>query len=291
MFENLVGNEKAKKSLTQSIKSKNIPHSYIFSGPEGVGKRLFALDYAKTIMCNENGKCNNECDSCIKFNGNSNPDYMQIEPDGKVIKIDQIRKVQERIAEKPIVSSKKVYVINNADSMTEESQNCLLKTLEECPKYAIIILVVSNESRLLATIKSRCVIVKFTRISDQKLRKHFTNLSDEQIKLLDGSFLYVNSIEKKQEEYNNILKIVDILQNGTLLELIEESEMLYTEKDSIFEILNYLNIVLLQRKITEPVIIVEKTKRKISSNNNYEMCIDYLLMNSWKSIRTNNSKV
>lgn len=289
MFEKLVGNEKVKETLNETIKSKNIPHSYIFCGREGVGKRLFALDYAKAIMCSENGKCGDKCDSCIKFNSNNNPDFMEIEPDGKVIKIGQIRKMQEKIAEKPIISNRKVYVINNADFMTEESQNCLLKTLEECPKYAIIILVVSNESKLLATIKSRCVKVNFNRLSEQELSEHFTNLTSDQIRLLDGSFLYIDSIEKKQEEYNEILKIVDILQKGSLIELMENSEILYNEKDTILEILDFLNIVLLKRRIIEPIKIVEKTKRKILSNNNYEMCIDFLLINSWKTLRINNN--
>ena len=289
MFEKLIGNEKVKKLLNESIKSKNIPHSYIFCGCAGVGKRLFALDYAKAIMCSQNGKCNDKCDSCIKINGNCNPDFMQIEPDGKLIKIDQVRKMQERIVEKPIVSNKKVYLINDADFMTEESQNCLLKTLEECPKYAIIILIVSNESKLLATIKSRCVKVKFNRILQQELREYLTNLNNEQIKLLDGSFLYIDSIEEKKEEYDCLLRIADILQKGTLIERLENSEIINKKKDDILEILDFFNIVLLKRRIIEPIKFVEKTKRKILSNNNYEMCIDYLLINSWNTVRVNSN--
>ena len=128
MFENLVGNNEVKKMFMDSLKSKSILHSYIFYGPEGVGKKLFALQYAKAIMCNEEGKCSDKCESCVKINSGSNPDLMLVDPDGKTVKIDQIRKMQEKIAEKPIISDKKVYIIDNADLMTEESQNCLLKT-------------------------------------------------------------------------------------------------------------------------------------------------------------------
>ena len=139
MFKNIVGNEKVKEYLKTSIETKNISHSYMFVGKSGIGKKLFAKEFAKTIMCveRENNKkieeCEN-CESCIKFEKGSNPDYIEIFPEGKTLKIDQIRKMQEKIVEKPIISNKKVYVIDDADLMNEESQNCLLKTLEEPPE-------------------------------------------------------------------------------------------------------------------------------------------------------------
>ena len=133
MFNKIVGNDKIKEYLKLSIKNENIPHSYMFIGKSGIGKKLFAREYAKQIMCLN--KCyeheEDKCESCLKFDTNSNPDYMEIYPDGKTLKIDQIRKMQEKIAEKPIISNKKVYVIDDSDLMNEESQNCLLKTLED----------------------------------------------------------------------------------------------------------------------------------------------------------------
>lgn len=284
MFEDLIGNEHNKELLKETIKTHNTSHSYIFSGEQGIGKRLFARQFAKNIMCLKDGTCHDKCDSCIKFNANSNTDFTEIEPEGKTLKIDQIRKMQEKIAEKPVISNKKIYVINNADLMSEESQNCLLKTLEEPPEYAIIILIVSNENKILPTIKSRCVSIRFNRISNQELKKQLPNLTDEQIKILNGSFQNIDFIEQRYDEYKKVLKIVDTLKNGSLLELIENSEILYTNKDSVLDILNYLNIILLEKQLIEPIMIVEKTKEKIILNNNYEMSIDYLLINSWKSI-------
>lgn len=286
MFEKLVGNDEIKKILEQAVKSNNNSHSYIFSGVSGIGKRLFAQEFAKHVLCLKESNCGNTCDSCIKFTTNNHPDYMLIEPEGKVVRIDQIRKMQEKIAEKPILSQNKIYIINDADVMTEESQNCLLKTLEEPPEYAIIILVVSNTSKLLATIKSRCVTIKFSKISDSELKQHFKDYTDEQIKLLDGSFKNIETIEQRQEEYQSIKKIVALLEKGSLLDLIEQAELLYLQKEGIIEILNMLNIALLEKNILEPIKYVEETKRKILWNNNFEMCIDYLLMNSWKSIRS-----
>ena len=286
MFESLIGNIEVKKILRESIQSNNIPHSFIFSGIEGIGKKLFAREYAKNIMCLENGNCKNTCDSCIKFDSKSHPDFIEINPDGKAIKIDQIRNMQERIAEKPIISNKKVYIINNADFMTEESQNCLLKTLEEPPEYAIIVLVTSNESKLLATIKSRCVFIKFNKISNEELHNYFNEFSENQIKLLNGSFQNSATIKEREEEYESLKKIVELLQKGTILELIECAEILYKKKENILEMLNSLNIILLEKNILEPIKFVEKTKRKIIANNNYEMSIDYLLINSWKVVNS-----
>ena len=103
MFEKIIGNNKVKEYLETSIKTKNISHSYMFVGKAGIGKKLFAREYAKKIMCLNGGNCtNNECESCIKFEASSNPDYVEIMPDGKNLKIEQIRKMQEKIAEKPM---------------------------------------------------------------------------------------------------------------------------------------------------------------------------------------------
>ena len=173
-FNNIIGNEKVKDLLNNSIEVNNFVHSYMFVGPSGIGKSLFARDLAEKILCNSpsNKACNN-CSSCTKFESNNHPDFFIIDTDdGKSIKIGQIRLMQEQICQKPILSDKKIYVINNSDLMTVEAQNCLLKTLEEPPKYAIIILVLSNENKLLTTIKSRCTKIVFQKLSDNDLIKY-----------------------------------------------------------------------------------------------------------------------
>ena len=156
MFEKIIGNEKNKSILEKSIKLKKTSHSYLFLGTEGIGKRLIALEFAKKILCLEPENENCKCKSCIEFDSGSNPDFLIIEPEDGKIKIEQIRNMQRRVAEKPINSNKKVYIIDNSDQMTTEAQNCLLKTLEEPPEYLTIILICSNEYNMLSTIKSRC---------------------------------------------------------------------------------------------------------------------------------------
>ena len=169
MFENIIGNNKIKNLLENSIKQGNVSHSYLFIGIDGIGKKLIAKELSKYVLCLNNG-CNNTCKSCIEFESNNHPDFEIIEPDGNSIKIEQIRNLQKRIQEKPIISKSKIYIINDADKMTKEAQNCLLKTLEEPPEFAIIILIGNNESLFLETIKSRCVILHFEKISNDDIK-------------------------------------------------------------------------------------------------------------------------
>ena len=289
MFENLVGNEKVKEYLNSTIENKNISHSFIFVGKPGIGKKQFAHQYAEMIMCLQDGKCDGnsiKCDSCIKFEGNANPDYAEITPDGKTLKIEQIRNLQARIVEKPITSRRKVYVIDDADLMSEESQNCLLKTLEEPPEYAVIILIVSNESRILPTIKSRCVIIKFQPLTSKEIKQVKPELSDDLIQLLEGSLLNAENIEQKKEQYAQLSNLVNVLENKQLVEVFNSADLLYKGKDDIITLLEYLNLIFFSRNEINAIPIIEKTKKKILANNNYDMTIDYCLMNIWDKLHS-----
>lgn len=283
MFEKIIGNNKVKEFLKSAIETNNVSHSYMFVGKSGIGKKMLAKEYAREIMCLNKEESNSEkCNSCIKFEANSNPDYIEIIPDEKTLKIDKIRKMQEKIAEKPIVSNKKVYIIDEADTMTEESQNCLLKTLEEPPEYAVIILIVSNESKMLPTIKSRCVTVKFDILSNEEIKEIYSYLSNEMIELLEGSLENVETIEAKARQYDELTRISDILESGDLVKAFNNCDLLYTEKCDIMNMLEYLNMIFFKKRNIKAIDTIEKTKRKISQNNNYDMCIDYLIMNICK---------
>ena len=126
-FKDLIGNNKIKDYLINSASNNQMLHSYMFSGREGIGKKLFAKIFAKMILWLSEDKQCNTCKSCISFEGENHPDFMQINADdGKSIKIEQIRLMQEKVVEKPIKSNKNVYIINDAELLTKEAQNCLL---------------------------------------------------------------------------------------------------------------------------------------------------------------------
>ena len=170
-FENIIGQDFAKKYLTNSIKKNKLNNAYMFEGMDGIGKKKFADELSKLLLDYENLE--------------NSPDYVLIKPDGNSIKIAQIRNLQSDIVIRPH-KDYKIYIINNAEKMTVEAQNALLKTLEEPPNYAIIILVTNNKESLLETIKSRCDIIKFSPIPIEDLKRYLINtgIEEERAQLL-----------------------------------------------------------------------------------------------------------
>ena len=291
MFEKIIGNDEIKEELKKTIKTKKIANSYIFSGIEGIGKRQLAREFAKNIMCLQGGDCKDTCESCKKFEEKSNPNYEEInsnEYKKDIITIDQIReKIVNKAYEKPIISNKKVYVINDADKMNEPAQNALLKTLEEPPQYVVIILIVSNDNAILPTIKSRCVIVKFNSLTNDEIKKIIGNVSDEELEILNGSLKGYSEIEEKVVQYKEIKNTIERLKNDQLLDVLNNSDILYQGKDEAINLLNYMNIYLFKENLFDEIKYVEEAKKKILYNNNYEMTIDNLLMKMWNNIHNN----
>ena len=295
MFENIVGNNNIKQMLQKTVELQNVSHSYLFVGIDGIGKKLIAKEFAKMIMCLEENKYCNKCKSCIEFDSNNNPDFIYIEPDGNNIKIEQIRQMQSKVIEKPIISNKKVYIINDAQNMTVEAQNCLLKTLEEPPEYITIILIASNENNLLSTIKSRCTIIHFDKIENKELKEYATNVigisnvNENIINIFQGSIGKAIRLKDKLDIYENIENIIKNMDNKNIIDILNSSEILYKSKDEIEEILEYINVILLNQskrniKYVKCIDIVENTKKRLKSNSNYDMCIDNMLFNIWEEI-------
>ena len=295
MFENIIGNKRNKEILEKAIEINKTSHSYIFCGTEGIGKKLIAKELAKKILCLKEKANNCDCKSCIEFDSDNNPDFQLIESlDGK-IKIEQIRQMQRKVAEKPIISNNKVYIIDNADTMTTEAQNCLLKTLEEPPEYITIILICTNEGNLLSTIKSRCTRMQFEPIKDEDLKEYVkTKLPDEQIsekiiELAQGSIGKAIKLNERKDIYENIENILLSMQNRDLIDIVQMSEVIYKSKEEIKSILEYINVLLMKLskqniKYINCVQIVEETKRRIKANSNYDMCIDYMIFSMWQNV-------
>lgn len=280
MFENIIGNETAKNTLKKSIETNQITHSYLMIGIPGIGKKLIAKEYAKEILGRD-----------IL----NNPDFLCIQPDGNSIKIEQIRQLQKQIQEKPIISNKKVYIIDDADFMTKEAQNCLLKTLEEPPEFAVIILIGSNENSFLPTIKSRCMILHFRELYDSEiieyLQKEYNeqNVTQSMLDIAGGSIGRAICLKDKQEQYQKVEAIIKDLEKKDLIDIIQESEVLYKSKDDINDMFEYINIILLKMAkdnylYTDCIKIVENTKKRLAQNANYDMCIDYMLFKMWEEV-------
>lgn len=292
-FEGLIGNEKNKNILANSVKTENILHSYLFTGIKGIGKSLFAEEFAKMILCDSNQeKPCGKCKSCLEFQGRSHPDFLVVKPiEGKTIKIEQIRYLQEKIAEKPVTSEKKVYIIDEADTMTREASNALLKTLEEPPTYATLILITDNESKLLVTIKSRCTKIAFEPLTGEELKIYLSqvdfrdNITDKILKQSQGSIGRLIEIQENIETYKQLDEIIENLEKNDITEIWKQSQVLYQAKENIIELLDYMNILFFEKfkenkytKYTKAIPIIEDTKKRILANSNYDMSIDNLLL-------------
>lgn len=293
MFDSLIGNDKIKNDLKAILKNNSIFHSYLFIGTKGVGKSEFAKEFAKGILCANEGKPCSKCKSCIEFANNNNPDFYYIGlKDENSIKIDVIRQMQKKVQELPIVSNKKVYIIDDFEYMTKEAQNCLLKTIEEPPEFVTVILITSNESRILNTIKSRCLKIYFNNIEDERLKQYLEdtykikNISENMLKSYNGSIGKAIQMHEKEDTYKIIEKVFNNIEKYNIINATKELEVLYKDKEDINEMLDYINVIFLNKarediKYIGYINTVEKVKKKLNSNCNYDMTIDSLLFNIW----------
>lgn len=177
----LFGQQEAIRKLDGELLSGTLSHAYMIWGPAGSDRWRLAMALALAANCTARAEepgergpreglwyCG-ECSNCSKLLAGVHPDFSVVRPDGKVIKIDQIREMQSRIALRPGEGRIKTWVINDAHAMNEESQNCLLKVLEEPPGHALIMLLLDEPGMLLPTISSRCHAIRLGSVSRESL--------------------------------------------------------------------------------------------------------------------------
>ena len=298
MFENIIGNNENKKILSKLILTNSVSHSYIFSGISGIGKFLFAKEFAKAILCTGEQKPCNKCKSCESIENQNNPDLVIIDEQTNSIKTEQIKELTSDVLEKPIKGKKKIYIINNSENMTKEAQTALLKTLEEPPEYAVIILVTSNENMLLNTIKSRCIKILFNSLSDDEILEYFEgnheDINKQMVNTFGGSIEKAINLKDKIEIYEKIKNIFENIEQLNELEILRLKDDVLNDKDEIFSILDYINTCFYNRMINniskakqynKCIQAVEEAKTRLRRNSNYDMTIDNLLFAIERSIK------
>lgn len=286
---NIIGNIKVRNELKNIIKTQNIGHAYMFVGTDGIGKQLVAKEFAKAILCQE--PTDTYCDSCECCNIFENsPDFVFIEDEDGIIKVGDIRNLSENINLKPAKSTRRVFIINNADTMNESAQNALLKILEEPPEYATFILIVSNKEKILNTIKSRCIIVNFIPLSLDEMHEYYKNqnIDEELYKYAKGS---IGKLEKlKSSTYiENVIELekaisyLDLLEMNKALTKLKESKEL---KENIEEILDLL-IIKFSKEIMDyskikQIEIIEECRRNLKRNSNFDITLDLMMIKLWE---------
>lgn len=295
------GNETTRNELKKIVQNNNVLHSYLFLGKEGIGKKEIAKEIAKEILClTKDEECN--CKSCIRFDSQNHPDIKIINEESETIKINTVREMIQTVYEKPILSDKKIYIINDCDKMTKEAQNSLLKTLEEPPEYIVIILIASNSDMILNTIKSRCTKIVFDKLKEKEIKEILNNTEFNNIKIsenmydfFDGSIGKALQILERKEQYENIEEFISKIKNSSKLDFITMNKETFT-KEEINGLLEYCIVLLFHLGKKEKDIkylnsakIIHETKIRINSNSNFDMSIDNMLFKLWEEVNENNS--
>ena len=309
-FENIKGQEFAKKYIINSINKGKINHAYMFEGIEGIGKETFAYDLAKILL--ETPHLENA------------PDCIRVKPEGNSIKRAQIRNLQSDIVIKPH-KKYKIYIIDKAEKMTLEAQNALLKTLEEPPEYAIIILVTNNKEGLLPTIRSRCEIVKFTPIPFIEIKNYLINqgIEPNRANLLSsfsrGSMKKALELASSNEFYEmkeNVQKYIETILSKNMVEILDIPTQIEQYKGEIINVLdmmiNYFRDIMICKEhvnksmiinadklvfiqnmsskitysqVSKIIDIIEDTKIKIKGNCNFNVSIQVMSLNIYEVIK------
>lgn len=174
-FKNIIGHKQVIEHLRSAIKLDKVSHAYILNGEEGSGKKMLASAFAMTLQCETgNDEPCGKCKSCIQAMNNNHPDILWVthEKPGS-IGVDDIRvQLNNDIGIKPYSSNYKIYIINEADKLTLQAQNALLKTLEEPPAYTVIVLLTVNHEALLQTILSRCITLNLRFVEDDLIKRY-----------------------------------------------------------------------------------------------------------------------
>lgn len=172
-FEDIVGQYRAIRSLKNAIQKNRLAHAYLFTGVNGIGKFSTAMNLAMAVNCLSpaNSDSCGECVSCSKIKNRNHPDVRIIEPYGNFIHIDQIREMGKGLALRPIEGQRKVYVVRDAEKMQDVAANSLLKTLEEPPSHALLVIIALEAKALLPTIISRCQNIAFNPIAPHEIER------------------------------------------------------------------------------------------------------------------------
>jgi DNA polymerase-3 subunit delta' len=173
-FAEIKGQKRIINLLRRALAQDHLPHSFLFTGMDGVGKQRTALTLAKVVNCENGaaGDCCDRCVSCRKAASGNHPDINTIERHGPFIKIEQIRALKQRLRFKPLEGRYRVTIINNAQNMKIEAANALLKVLEEPPAENLIILTAYEITSLLPTIVSRCLHLPFQPLATKEISTH-----------------------------------------------------------------------------------------------------------------------
>jgi len=252
-FSDIIGQVLLVNTLKAMLGSGRISHSYIFIGPPGVGKKTFANIFAKALLCRGNGQ--EPCDICIscrQFESGNHPDVYRVVSGKKSIGVDAIREIESDINIKPFQGDRKIYIIDKADTMTPQAQNALLKTLEEPPRHAVILLLADNISNMLPTVLSRCQQIKIPRLSPS----HIADIIEKRLEIprrqamvfaklsegIPGRALELAASQEYQQLREDVLELIQKLAHAGMIEAMGYTRFFEERRDMVGIVLDLLEL-------------------------------------------------
>lgn len=297
-FHDIIGHNQIIEHLQNAILLNKVSHAYIFDGECGAGKKLLARTFAMTLQCErmEENPCG-ECRSCKQAMHNNHPDIIWVtheKPNSIGVK-DIREQINNDIIIKPYSGKYKIYIIDEADKLTIQSQNALLKTIEEPPAYAVILLLTTNAEGLLPTVLSRCITIPLRAVDDVEMKQFLMQklqLPDYQADICVafaqgnvGKAIRISSSEEFNELREDTLLLLKNIDNMEIYEMIDFVKKIAENKKNIYDYLDIMMIwfrdVLLFKATSDANDLVFKdnitfiTKQaNMSSYNGLELVIE-----------------
>lgn len=290
-FQDIIGHDRIKEHLQRAIEFHHVSHAYILNGEAGMGRKSLANALAMTLLC-EKGKSEPcmQCHACKQVMSHNHPDliYVTHEKSGS-IGVDDIRKqIHDTIMIRPYSSYYKIYIVDEAEKMTAQAQNALLKTIEEPPSYIVIMLLTTNQEAFLPTILSRCIQLKLKPLEDSAVKSYLIgSLGIGEIKAEVyaafargnlGRAIHLASSEEFQLMYTELIHMLEHLKDMDIVELLFYIKKLKDEKLDIHDCLDFMQVWyrdVLMYKVTKDINLLVfreeyNTIKKVSAVSAYD---------------------
>lgn len=253
-FQDILGHDTIKQHFQKAIELHKVSHAYILAGEAGMGRKSLAHAFALTLLCEKGGSqpCMN-CHACKQVLSGNHPDLIHVTHEKPAsIGVDDIREqIHDTIMIRPYSSYYKIYIVDEAEKMTIQAQNALLKTIEEPPSYAVIILLTTNGDLFLPTILSRCVQLKLKPLQDSVISEYLVEalgVSESEARLYAafargnlGKAIKLCGSEEFKDMYKRLLAMLRNIRNMDISDLLEFIKRLKEEMD-IYECLDFMQV-------------------------------------------------
>jgi DNA polymerase-3 subunit delta' len=240
-FDKVIGHERVRELLARAMREGRLPPAVLLAGPEGVGKRTLAMEVARALLCAQRGdNCCEKCPPCHRTAKGLHPDLVVVEPESGAIKIDRVRELVRGILGRPFEGPARAFIVDEANLLTEQAANALLKSLEEPPPTSHVFLVTASPQTLLPTVRSRCQTVRLgglpEHVIEERLKREFALGGDEARlrAMLSGGSLGV-ALRFQSEDFrrlrDELLTLLEDTGPKRLLERLEAAERLSEQGD------------------------------------------------------------